>query len=516
MNKKNIIAFIIGFAIMASAGSALAQEAASPATTSPDAAAADTLPDAGLTPASPFYFLDRFGDWARVNFFFFNPVKRAEVAAEVANERLAELKEVVEREPQRADIIKELEEDVSERIDEAHGVLERFGLKNKKALRLMKKMENLSLNSQRVMESMLLKNVPEEIRNRTERSLKKVYSFAKKRQQILMEQKEKGLISEAEAEELMNKRIERMKRQIELRAARVEKIKDPVLREKIKGIISEKLNLLEDDIFSPEAMGEEGDGRKIGEMRKEAIKSILGARKRMMLKGATATDEILKDMYEGKMDFKERAGELIEKARETIREVEKDIGEAGTTTPKIIRSAKVLLATAARHLAAAERSFEAGEYRLAFGRAMSAVRTSRAAERIMEKRDDIKERFDYMDEEGREMIDEMKERLENKREFLKEKMRERGESGDREESMRSIIRKKMGEERKKNYDDVCVQVYKPVCGEDGKTYPNKCVAEKQKGIEVRHEGKCRLGEKIRGLNRAKEGREPAGLKVENE
>ncbi len=513
MNKKTIMAFIIGFAFMG-AGSALAHTATSADATStlPTVAVADTLPSAGLTPLSPFYFLDRFGDWARVNFFFFNPLKRAEVATEVANERLAELKEVSEKDPQRKDVIERLENDVVNRIDKAHGALERFNAENKKAGPLLKKMENLSLNSQRVMENMLLKDAPKKIKERTEKSLKNIYEFAKKRQAILMKQKEKGLISGAEVEKLMNERMERMKRQIERRSERIDKIENPVLKEKLKGIMSEKLNLLEDTIFSTESMGEDTSiGKRVRAIRRGAIRSILQARKRMMLRGATTTDEALQDMYEGKIDFKERSADLIEKATENISEIKVDLGKMGTTTPKIVRAAEVLLVTADRNLTAAEKAFEAEKYRVAFGLAMSAVRSSRAAEKILERRDDIREGFEHMDRgQGEKLRKEMetrregiRERSERGREILKNRMEGRGENGVNMGKREDMMRRENGENGQKE-GVACSRVYNPVCGENGKTYSNKCVAENENKVEVKHKGRCSLKEMQMLRNRVKE------------
>ncbi len=55
-----------------------------------------TLPSPGLTPANPFYFLDRFGENFR-QFFTFNPEAKAKLQIEFAGERIAEIKIMVEK-----------------------------------------------------------------------------------------------------------------------------------------------------------------------------------------------------------------------------------------------------------------------------------------------------------------------------------------------------------------------------------------------------------------------------------
>ena len=55
-----------------------------------------TLPSAGLTPESSFYFLDRLGENLR-QFFTFNPEAKAKLQIEFAGERIAEIKVMVEK-----------------------------------------------------------------------------------------------------------------------------------------------------------------------------------------------------------------------------------------------------------------------------------------------------------------------------------------------------------------------------------------------------------------------------------
>lgn len=54
-----------------------------------------TLPNAGLTPENPLYFLDRLGEQVQ-QFFTFNPEAKAKLQIEFAEERIAEIKVMVE------------------------------------------------------------------------------------------------------------------------------------------------------------------------------------------------------------------------------------------------------------------------------------------------------------------------------------------------------------------------------------------------------------------------------------
>ncbi|MFP4656067.1 MAG: Kazal-type serine protease inhibitor domain-containing protein [Candidatus Woesearchaeota archaeon] len=46
------------------------------------------------------------------------------------------------------------------------------------------------------------------------------------------------------------------------------------------------------------------------------------------------------------------------------------------------------------------------------------------------------------------------------------------------------------EEDKDENAVICTREFDPVCGSDGKTYSNSCVAKEQNGVEIAHEGEC--------------------------
>lgn len=79
---KHVIVFLFSAAVVCGASLAFAHPQA-------------TLPPAGLTPSSPFYFLDRLGE-ALQEFFTFSPESKAKLQVKFAAERISEVKIILE------------------------------------------------------------------------------------------------------------------------------------------------------------------------------------------------------------------------------------------------------------------------------------------------------------------------------------------------------------------------------------------------------------------------------------
>ena len=598
------------------------------------------LPDPGITPTSPFYFLDRFGDWLKLNLTF-NPVKRARVKAEILEERLSEMNKLSEEGNEEE--VQGLEQEIEEGVNELHQKAEELDKEDKPLAPVLEKIEKLSLKRQRVLERILDK-VPENAKPAIEKAIERGIEFAKKRRQILMRQKAKGLIDEEKAKEIIENRLEKIKDHLEAQKEKLDKIDDPEKREMLKSIIDKRLEALEDDILAVESSDSLKDvAQKIAPMRKKIAMDVLRLRRHFLLPTATSTEEFLSDLAEGKkVDFQERAKELLEKAKRGIEEVEKKLSGLPEGAAGDIRTAvERLLQNAKAHLDKGKEAYDSGKYREAFGHLMAAVRNINNALRILEKakmvkeiisggnfdaseiyqkyarvREEVKPYLDKLPQEVRELlvkadreiellkksieekrfieahrhykivrqiIDRLvrflemvkgdrsllkkkpaeiknlfREKMERVKEMEKEKMEGRRlkmfrnlpsgifkpvrtagckfirvcpkEAVSAQARAKCEVKKVCPEEIESNEADemegregkfhkreperirwlkkkleggleeeegkvFCTQEYKPVCGVDGTTYSNRCVAEKIKKVEVKHEGRCRVFEK---------------------
>ena len=95
------------------------------------------LPNAGLTPESPFYFLDKLGETLR-EFFTFNPEGKAHLQIDFAAERIAEIKIILETKGVNAKGLEVAESRLQANIAKAAGIVEGEKSKGKDVSELAK------------------------------------------------------------------------------------------------------------------------------------------------------------------------------------------------------------------------------------------------------------------------------------------------------------------------------------------------------------------------------------------
>jgi len=120
----------------------------------------ENLPPAGLTPDSPFYFLDEWGEKISL-FFTFSPEKKVEKALSYAEEKLAEAQVMAEKNKTRA--IERLTERYREYLSEAENRINKIEEKNQKREKVAQRVAEATGKHLEVLERVIEK-APEKAR----------------------------------------------------------------------------------------------------------------------------------------------------------------------------------------------------------------------------------------------------------------------------------------------------------------------------------------------------------------
>jgi len=452
-----------------------------------------TAQDLGISepkwlPEHPFYFLK---DWIRKFrlFFTFDRVKKAELRLKFANEKLIEAKKLAELK-KNPKLIKKAIENFQQEIEE---ISRESGENLKKFSEKLIHQQILHQKILKRLENQVPPQIFEKIKDDRERHLAK---FA----EIMQKVEEKTKIAERlkkELEKIRGSKFKNFKN-----AEFLEEIKEKLPKEVKEKIEEKREEILENLREKLEKMPEEekekfekylerisGDKIKhlkiISEIEAEEISEKLStilerAKKRKIEK--IEREKISRERAKERIEIAEKE---IERAKEKINLISKD--EYGG------RAAKRLLELSQFHLIKAKDAFEKEKYGKAFGLATSAYHEALNSQMIIEKIEEIKKSPEKMREKfeslypqlplpSSEILTKCKIPLMKKCPQGKVLRVERDERGCPLFKCQEI-------EKPLSKELFCPMIFDPVCGKDGKTYSNECLA-KIAGVEIVHKGAC--------------------------
>jgi len=444
-----------------------------------------------VLPDNPFYFLKNFFARGIQLFFTFNRVKKGELRLKFANEKLFEAKKLVElkRNPKAIEkVLASFENDIDEISKLSGEELKQFSEKlvhqqllHQKILQRLETQvpaevfEKIKANRERHLERfkdvMLKLESREKIADRLESDLGKIKGSKFK--------EFKDLESLDEIEEKMPEDVK--KRIEEKRAEITEKF-----REKLEGMSDEEkekfktyLEQIPGNKLKHLEIISNLEANEISDKLSDALEK---AKEKKVEEVAEEEKAISADVAQNQI---KKAEDEIAKAEEKAKEIS-EVEYGG-------RAARRLLDLAKTHLDEAKKAFDEGKNGRAFGLATAAYHEALNGQRLVVKIEEIKKSPEKMREKfekiypGVELPEDvtkceiplMKKCAEG--EVLRVEKTEEGCPVFKCES----IPKKPGAEK----PEVCIQVWDPVCGKDGKTYSNECFA-KVAGVEIDYEGVC--------------------------
>jgi len=468
-----------------------------------------------ILPDNPFYFLKNWQRAIRL-FFAFSESKKTELRLKFANERLVEMKKLIDlkKDPRFLEkTLNEFQKEVEKISKESGENLKKFS----------EKLVHQQILHQKILEKLESQVPPEVYQKIKEHREKHLEIFAQVMQKI--EAKEK--IGEMIANELAKIKGSQFKEFKDLEM--LEELKEKMPEEVKEKIEEKKLEIEEKFRKKLEKLSNEEKERF-----KNYLEQISGSKLRHLeiisnLEAEEISEklsEVLKEAKEKKIEKIEREEISLSQATTQIQKAENEIIKAEEILSQILdkeyrgKAGNRLLELAKIHLKEAKEAFNEGKYPKAFGLASAAYHEALNAQRIIKKIEEVERLQEKIEntltgtlkeckwtmkgceeefgkcycmetpELGCEILCASKEEKEKLKDFLNKKVILIGVNKKSTSPIMCPCRLEYRAIMELDRESHCLMVWDPVCGKDGRTYSNECVA-RSAGVEIDYKGECK-------------------------
>ena len=263
------------------------------------------LPNAGLTPESPFYFIDKLGEALRA-FFTFNPEGKARLQITLAAERVAEIKVMLETKGVEARGLEVAETRLREHLGDAAEIVIKQKSKGKDVSKLAKELDDDFDEAQSALEQSFKEQ---------ERTLEA------RKDELKQALKETHRAGDTAKEEALAQELGQVKTQLELLELKEEELEDELKAEEEK--LEEEIEASSE---AEQAIGEAQEEKQevIEEAQEEGVELPVNAFADFDSLISQAQNAFVADNYQDAERLAEQAEDTLEDVEDITEELEEE------------------------------------------------------------------------------------------------------------------------------------------------------------------------------------------------